>query len=186
MKLVAFGYKKGSGKDTSAKFLTTALKLNCQGVKIKRISFAGVLKDVCEQMFGWTGLRCGQFYEQNRMFKEECLTRVGLTPREIWIKVGNSMRDIHQDVWVECALQNSEHDFGIITDLRFLNEVVAIRKRGGMVIRVDRDGLEKGTDAAEVDLDRFDSWDSVVNNNGSMEFLNNQMVELASALCQKG
>ena len=184
MQIIAFGYKKGSGKDTAAQFLITALKTNCPGTKIQRASFAAKLKDICWQLFGWTGLKPGSFYESHRELKEVTLRLGGMTPREIWIKVGNALRDVCPDTWVKSVLTKTEHDFKIITDLRFWNEALAVRETGGILIRMDRD-VPRGTDPAETELNTWKTWDYVVDNTGSLNDLNTQMVSLAKKLCLK-
>ena len=104
MQIIAFGYKKGTGKDTAAQFLTTTLKTNCSGVKIKRESFAYKLKYVCWQLYSWAGLQPSSFYEQRRDLKEVTLPLIDMSPREIWIKVGNALRDVYPDTWVKNVL----------------------------------------------------------------------------------
>ncbi len=184
MQIIAFGYKKETGKDTASQFLTTALKTNCPGVKIQRASFAAKLKDICWQLYGWAGLEPGWFYERHRDMKEVVLPKIGMSPRDIWIKVGNALRDVYNDTWIRSTLAPSEHDFKIITDLRFRNEATATIRSGGILIRMDRN-VPRGTDPAEVDLDSWNIWSEVIDNSGSLNDLNTQMVILARKLCPK-
>ena len=60
----------------------------------------------------------------------------------------------------------------IISDLRFKNEAKAIRDKDGILIKINRPNIEMGTDPAEVDLDDWDDWNSVIKNNGSLGDLN--------------
>ncbi len=184
MQIIAFGYKKGTGKDTAAQFLTTALKTNCPGVKIQRASFAAKLKDICFQLYGWAGLHPGPTYERHRELKEANLPLIGMSPREIWIGVGNALRDVYPNTWVKSVLNKTEHDFKIITDPRFWNEATEIRLAGGILIRMDRD-VSRGTDPAEVELDDWKIWSEIIDNSGSLNDLNTQMVSLARKLCPK-
>lgn len=185
MKIIAFGHKKGSGKDTCARFLNIALKLHCPEAKIINISFAEKLKDICHQLFSWAGLKEGVYYESHRDKKEQPLPKLNMSPRRIWIRIGNAIRYAYQNIWIKYALQPRDCDFVIISDLRFKNEAQAIRDEDGILIKINRPDIEQGTDPAEVDLDSFNDWDYIIENNGSLGDLNLQMVKLAETLCQK-
>lgn len=173
-KIIAFGYKKGVGKSTAAKFLSTFLRL--QGISTKQVSFAAKLKDVSYQLYRWAGLQRGVYYETHYEQKEITLSLVGKSPRDIWIELGNKVREIYPETWISCALQSDKQDFIIITDLRFPNEAQAIKDLGGLLVRIDRPGQVAGTDPAEVSLDSWTDWDKIINNSGTLNDLN-QMVE---------
>jgi len=180
MKIVAFGHQKGAGKDTAAQFLTTFLKTNYPKLRVKHTGFANKLKDVSFQLFKWAGLKRAIYYETHYSEKEIVLPLVGLTPREIWIAVGNGMREIHQDVWINCALSVPNVDILIISDLRFKNEAHAIGFKG-LLIRIDRD-IERGTDPAEIDLLDWTDWDRAIDNNGTLQELNTEIESLGKVL----
>lgn len=182
MQIIAFGYKKGSGKDTAGKFLSTYLKINANYLKVKQISFAAKLKNICHQLYGWAGLRPAIYYESHRDKKEVVLPKIGLSPRDIWIKVGNKIREVYENTWIDFALQGVSADILIITDLRFLNEASSIIKHGGLLVKIYRDGLPQGTDPAEVDLDDWKNWDYVIANNGSLQDLNTLVEAIAREL----
>ena len=66
----------------------------------------------------------------------------------------------------------------IITDLRFPNEYEAVKKRGGITIRVNRPsvildgiGYNSGDHPSEVALDHVTDWDYVIDNSGTIEEL---------------
>lgn len=63
-------------------------------------------------------------------------------------------------------------DKWVITDVRFENEVKAIKRRGGIVIRLTRDtGNKPSNHESETALDYYDEFDLVYNNNGSLDDL---------------
>lgn len=66
----------------------------------------------------------------------------------------------------------------IITDLRFPNELKAVRQRDGVCIRVNRP-ITRITkfedDYLESSLDSHQDWDYVIENKGSLEYLLNQV-----------
>ncbi len=101
MKIITFGYKKCVGKNTCATFLTIALKLKCTEAKITNVSFAEKLKDISYQLFSWAGLKEGLYYETHRVEKEQRLSGdMNLSPRDIWIGVGNALRTVYQNTWI--------------------------------------------------------------------------------------
>jgi len=56
----------------------------------------------------------------------------------------------------------------IITDCRFPNEAEAIKKRGGILVRIQRDGIKPiNPHISETALDGF-SFDYVIKNNGTI------------------
>ena len=66
----------------------------------------------------------------------------------------------------------------IITDMRFLNEMEAVKKRGGITIRVNRN-LEESKDQheSETELDNAE-FDYVIDNNGTIEELIEKVREI--------
>jgi len=185
MQIIAFAFKKGSGKSTAGKFLSTYLKINANHLKVKQISFAAKLKDVCHQLYKWAGLQSAIYYESHRNKKEVVLPKVGLSPRDIWIQVGNKMREVYENTWIDFALQGVSADILIISDLRFPNEASAIIEHGGLLVKISRDGLPQGTDPAEVDLDDWENWDYVIANNFSLQMLNTAVEVIAKDLIKK-
>ena len=182
MKIVGLAYKKGVGKNTTAKFMTTVLRCENPGLKIKEISFAGKLKDICYQLYSWAGLKRGIYYESHREEKEVVLPLIGKSPRQIWIEVGNKLRKVDPDIWINFALKGVKADIIIITDVRFRNEAQAIRDNRGRLLRIDRPDMPLGTDPAEVDLDSWTDWDCIINNTGTLQELNAQAEMLARGL----
>ncbi len=177
MKIIAFGHRKGVGKSTASKFLTTHLRCEYPDLKIKEVSFAAKLKDISWQLFGWGGLKRGVYYETHYREKEILLPKLDLSPRQIWIGVGNRLREVSERVWIDYAL-NIKADTIIISDLRFTNEALAINTRGGTLVKINRDEAVEGTDPAEVDLVKWKAWDCIINNNGTLNELNEKVVTL--------
>jgi hypothetical protein len=182
MKIVGLGYKKGVGKSTLAKFITTYVRCTRPDINIKELSFAAKLKDICYQIYRWTGLRHGQHYENHRDEKEIVLPAIGLSPRDIWIQVGNKFREVYGTTWIDFALKGVNADILIITDVRFRNEAEAIRKKDGMLIEITRPNILQGTDPAEVDLDTWTDWDCTIANNYDLASLNIWAEALAKEL----
>lgn len=181
-KIVAFGHRKRVGKDTSAKLLDTILRVEKPGIKIAKLSFASKLKDVCYQLFHWAGLKPGIFYEdeRNAHLREEILPKIGKSPRQIWIEVGNKMREVYSDVWIDNALYGTpDAHVLIITDLRFKNEAEKVRVLGGRSIKLTRDSAPVSDDASDCALQDYTAWDEVIDNSGNMHELHGKIEVLA-------
>ncbi len=152
------------------------------GLKVQHISFARKLKDVCFQLYGWAGLQPGIYYETHRDKKEEILPLIGKSPRGIWIGVGNKAREFYKNTWLDYALKGQSADIGIITDCGFWNEAFAVQATGGLLCKINRDGLVQSTDAREIELDKWTDWNFIVNNNSSLKDLNIVAEKLAKRL----
>lgn len=177
-KIIGIGYKKNSGKNSFAKFLTTHIHCTEPKLKVKEVSFALKVKDIAFQLYSWANLKRAIYYETHYSDKEIVLPELGLSPRDIWIGVGNKMREIYPGTWIEYALNSIKEDVIIITDLGFGNEARSIRDRNGILIKLHRDGIPRGTDARETELDSWPGWDFVIENNGSLDDLYKKAVAL--------
>ena len=172
MKIIAFGHQKSVGKSTAAKFLDTHIRTTYPKLKVKHSSFAGKLKDVAFQMFGWAGLQRGIYYETHYQEKEYILPLIGKSPRDIWIAVGNKMRQIDERVWLKNAIACPNCDIIIISDLRFKNEADYIDVNGGVNVKIKRPGIDVGTDDAETSLLGYKRWHYHIINDGTLAALN--------------
>lgn len=108
-----------------------------------------------------------------------------LTPRKILQLLGTDAGRmiIHPNIWVNSMFSGyGEDSRWIITDVRFPNEVEAIKKRGGVVIRVERDMDDpaKCLHQSETALDQYQEFDLVINNNKSI----NELYEQIRANCK--
>jgi rhodanese-related sulfurtransferase len=133
---------QGSGKDTIADYLQ-----NIYG--FKRDSFAATLKDAVAAVFGWDRELLEGRTTESRVWREQVdpwwadrLNMPNLTPRLVLQKWGTEVarRSWHDDTWIaslEYKLAKSHNDI-VITDVRFPNEIQAVRNAGGIVIRVVR------------------------------------------------
>ena len=199
-----------SGKDTVAERL-----VNHYG--FQRLSFAGPLKDAVSDIFGWDRNLLEGNTPASRRWREtrdewwsRRLDNPLLTPRWVLQNWGTEVlrRGFHEDIWVaslENKLRKTDDDV-VISDCRFPNEIRAIRKQGGYVIRVTRGPEPEWYDAAvsvnlgpngnatwslsKQKLERLKihasetSWvgykfDAVITNNGTLDELYQQVKDLA-------
>ena len=132
----------GSGKDTIADYLVNLHHF-------RRESFANTLKDAVSAVFGWDRIMLEGRTKQAREWREQVdpwwAQRLGiphLTPRWILQNWGTEVcrKNFHDDIWI-ASLENklrASTDNIVISDCRFPNEIAAIKKAGGRVVRVVR------------------------------------------------
>jgi len=142
----------GSGKDTVADYLTNFHEF-------RRESFANSLKDCVAQVFGWDRTMLEGRTKQAREWREQLdlwwadrLKMPELTPRWVLQHWGTEVcrQGFHDDIWIaslENKLRHSEDDV-VISDCRFPNEIAAIKRAGGQVVRVVRGPEPEWYDAA--------------------------------------
>ena len=69
----------------------------------------------------------------------------------------------------------------IITDMRFLNELKAVKSRGGITIRVERPGLIENSHPSETSLDSA-TFDFVINNDKDIGHLISEVRKILEKL----
>lgn len=163
--VVAFCGKKFHGKDTAASILI-------EDYGFKQISFAdGLRKTVC------TALREPLEFFTDPAHKEDIDPRTG-KPRRWWLQwIGTEgFRSQWEDVWVSWWQQeilDSDHNRFVSTDLRFPNELAAVRTfLNNMVIRVRNPNRAPAVDEHESERysDEF-IVDEQLNNDSSVTSL---------------
>ncbi len=165
---------KGHGKDTAAQVLIDEYGFH-------RISFAdGLRKTVC------TALRCNEQFFLDPATKEEIDPRIG-KPRRFWLQhIGTEgFRSIWADVWVEwwkAEVASCGKDRIVVTDLRFPNELAAIRQLPvAYVLRVENPLKPASGDAhaSEAHYNTF-TVDGVLINGSTIEDLHHTVRDFAN------
>jgi hypothetical protein len=135
----------GAGKDTAADYL-----VGFHG--FRRDSFASTLKDAVSAVFGWDRELLEGRTPEARAWRErvdpwwsERLNMPTLTPRWILQYWGTDVirNHFHDDIWI-AALESRlarRTDHTVISDVRFPNEVRAIKQQGGKVIWIQRGAI---------------------------------------------
>lgn len=184
--IVAFGHRKRTGKDTAAGLLQTHLFKLKPTLKVCQVSFATKLKEVAYDLFKWGGLQPGSFYEvaENAHLREVVLPLLGKTPRQIWIEVGNLMRQVHPEVWIKNALF-VDADVIIVRDMRYLNEAGEISGRDGLRYKMIRDSAPVSNDVADSALDEYTDWTDLIYNNGDIADLDVKVLDLAHKVIER-
>lgn len=151
--LIAICGHKFSGKSTVARLLH-----NATGYPI--VSFADKLKDITCILSG-----CTREDLEDYDFKELVYVPSYLRPycgnaekptfRAFLQHFGSEvMRGVNDNIWIDCTLSNCGEDC-IVSDCRFPNEAKAVKARGGIVIKVVREGCGGDSHQSETRIDEI-------------------------------
>lgn len=179
--IIGFGHRSRVGKDTAAKFALQELRILHPGLKIEKRSFAWRLKEITHELFAWAGVREPAYYEENPEAREDPLPLIGYANVvELWVEVGNKMRQVFPDVWVRHVI-HTPCDVLIIPDVRFENEVNIIREvaKDSMLIKVMKaDAPIKDTESDNALEGKDHLWDIIIDNDDSLADLHENTVNL--------
>lgn len=169
VKVVGLGATAQVGKDTAAEYIEAKYP------GAKRVAFADKLKKIAMDLFGLSWEQCYGPVE----VKEAVDPRYGLTPREILQGIGEKMREIYEDIWVDTVfyttipeLQRQGYNKFVISDVRYPNEADTIHDRGGLVVKIEREagGVSVGADhSSETAMVDYKLYHKIMENNGTLD-----------------
>lgn len=170
--LIALSGKRGSGKNTVAALMQETNWM------YREYAFAAQLKKIAQLLTGATDV-----YSQEG--KTQHLPDWNMTVGEILQRLGTEAirNGLHENAWIlACFAQIGSDSHAIITDCRFPNEAEAVKARGGIVIRVEGDpmgqrgdGSRNDTHPSETAMDDYPHFDAVIQNDGTVEDLREQV-----------
>lgn len=178
--IIGISGKAGSGKDTAAKMLEVlyanpdisyedfANRRYKNFADIQIVHFADTLKETAQVLF-----RISEWETNTQEGKKTTINWIGKTVRELLQGIGQGLRDaIDPNLWVKILFANTK-DWSnyIIADVRYPNELEAIKERNGILIRIDRKDAGAGNHSSETALDNYKKWDVHIENNSSIEDL---------------
>ena len=181
--IIGLGYKKKRGKDSAAVRLIDKYLFH-------RIAFADSLKAAIKNIFSFTEAQL------NGEEKEHVDYFWSITPREVLQLFGTQLarNGYRDDIWIKSLerkvikLREQYTNCNIvITDVRFKNEIDYIKNLGGYTVRIDRNipGESLSTHPSEIELDSYNQWDFVINNNGSLSDLYAQIDSIMNTIKEK-
>lgn len=165
-----------SGKTEATKILCRLLADH--GIQAWDVAFADGLKAMLTALYKQIGLSDQQIhhYLYSDKGKLEAVPVLGKSSREAMTTLGAGWgRDmIRTDLWVDLTVRRAASlaangVLPLFQDVRYKNEMAAVRRMGGLVFSVVRPGTEqfKGTHSSENDLNDA-AFDGVLVNDGTL------------------
>lgn len=137
--IIGISGKAGSGKDTVYNMIAEALNVTVMNQKFSKPlkTYAATLLDVKREQF------------EDQEFKATIIPNSNppLTYREFLLEFGTTlMRRVDENYWTKRGMRQIDPSYvNVFTDMRFPNEMNAIKEVGGITIRVNMVG-NKGVD----------------------------------------
>lgn len=186
MKILGLGHYSRTGKDTFANAVIERLQKHTD-LKASKIPFAWKLKQICHELYAWDGMREPEFYDtpDGEKYRDIKLPTIGKTPVEIWVAMGTpAIREqVYQPTWIDYLLKSDLGlDVLVVPDVRFPNEVSAIKDLGGTLIKIVRPGYGPRNTVADQALVGFTGWDYVFGAHGDINMLRLEASYIASCL----
>lgn len=187
MKIIALTGAKGAGKDTVAKYIT---KL-CDRHEVTHLAFADPIKKMVQHIFGLNNITT----EDYDYFKRTLLTfeLPGKSPqavdgRHVVREIGMMMRGYDEKQftsYVESQFNtprlSSSQSIFVVTDLRFDNEYVMLKRYGATIVKITRPGYQYDGHITERGFDDH-LVDYSIENNGSLIDLKTQVNKMLQEL----
>jgi len=179
--IIAISGKKGSGKSTIGEiFRNNGYILD---------SFANSVKDICTILFNYDRNKLEGITEEDRKWRENTNNKYNITPREAMILVGTEFgrKMINENIWIDTLFNRYDKNDNkklVITDLRFPNEYEEIKKRGGIIIRINRYNNKNLHYETECLLDEY-KFDYIIDNNGTIDELKDKINKILTIIHSK-
>ena len=173
--VIAFSGQKGSGKDTAAQqFINN---------DFDDIKFATPLKEMLYYLLDYARVPyyMAERYIDGDLKETPCPELNGVTLRHSMTTLGTewAREMISPSLWVDLALRkiDASQNNVVITDLRFQNELVALKERGAITIRIERDQLGAANNhASEIGISNL-KVDYSVKNDSDIRKLNERTMD---------
>lgn len=199
---VGISGKKRHGKDSVAGIIHRELTLPGLPYRIMRRAFADSLKEevacfLCGQLQGspyWEPYAIDRMQELiKRMSSNNPGDKEPFRLLLQWWGTEFRRQMFREDYWIRAledwvtawvnALTLIKPTVVLIPDVRMENEAEFIRKKGGLLVKVERTGMvDTDTHASETALDPFSTWDTIVRNDGSLDDLRKRVLNLLDGL----
>lgn len=163
-KIIGLAGRARSGKDTVASLFTHTHRV---------VRFAQPIKEAVKALYGWSGIA------METDIKDVVDPKWGVSPRSAMVHVAQTTRMfVANDFFVTRLFDAWEGDAIVIPDVRYKHEVDAIHAKGGITIKITREGIHKHD--IEFTVDELETTYEITNND-SLDSLHRQIDSLGLA-----
>lgn len=211
--IIGFAGKAATGKTTAAHHMAPLLDKACKVIPMAMVlrdeveAFLRAIgaDDSVPLVYGDQDDKVRVFYVNERQAHEHCPKWTGFIAdhKEIQDRAGQTavtVRRILQwwgteyrraqdpDYWTKAWSRkveslDLENTHVLIDDVRFMNELNAIKAHDGLIIKIERPGFDGANNhASETSLDGYDAWDETVLNDGTLDEFRKKIEKLAAIL----
>lgn len=172
----------GVGKDTVANFVMSYVQEKTK-LTVAKHNWAAALKETTHDLFGHLGVKDEAYYDTaaGRVEREIIIPELNMTVVDLWVSVGEYMRTLCPNVWVDLVKLRAKEDFVICAGTRHLNEVGV----SDVTIRVTNSRIPKRT-GKSIDhiLDNVET-DFTIENESTLEVLRNLSRDVAEQIIRE-
>jgi hypothetical protein len=179
-------YKRIAFADPLKKMLSNLLNISLDKFYIREFK-EGCIINISTLEGSWLGEKLSDS-KFNKLVKQldPSLMESNLSLRQLLQYFGTEIMQKYfgKRVWINSTMQNRS-EYTIVSDLRFIEEYNAVKEKKGIVIYVNRPNYEFGQHASEREMKELlenDKYDFIIDNNGSIEDLFNQVKNIAKEL----
>ena len=198
--LIGISGKAQSGKDTFARFfmyeygVRTGRKFSYKpmhygmegmqstsGIEVRK--FADKLKEMVTLLTG-----IGKEQLEHEDVKSTALGEEwdGITPREMLQKLGTDLirNQLNDKAWINALFNQFDPLMSkwVVTDVRFPNEALCIKSRGGLLVRVNNPNVKLMDHVTETALDDWKMWDLEFDNDKDLDKVQHFAGQLVSEM----
>lgn len=157
-KIIGLAGRARSGKDTVATLFSRTHRI---------VRFAQPIKDAVKALYGWSDVAV------ETETKDTIDPYWGVSPRSAMQHVAQTTRMfVANDFFVKRLFDSWEGDAIVIADVRYKHEVDAIHEKGGITIKITREGTTKHD--IEFTVDELETTYQL-SNNGTLDDLRRQI-----------
>lgn len=189
---IAICGKAKSGKNTVAKMIQEELS-KYEPIFCDYIAFADPVKQIARTMFPNIHEKylTGSSEYRSSIIPNAFKNQVPLTVRQLLIDIGTELgRGYNPNIWIEAfehnlsKLESKNHNMVILTDCRFINEHIFLKKKGFFNIKIVRELSSQINHISETEQDGIPNseFDYIIYNNKSLTELQQEVSFLTKKL----
>lgn len=174
--IFGFTAHAGAGKDTAAQVLVDSFGFT-------DVKMSNPLKEMLRTLYRCAGLdeETIESKIEGHLKEEPCEILMGKTPRYAMQKLGHEWRNLFgAELWsrIWTSRVASLEEPVVCTDIRYPHEVDALKELGGILVKIERPGLEVDlSHASERGIPLLEA-DVVLTNSGTIQHLHDQVQRL--------